>query len=203
MARSAIEQVVEINLAQFGPAAAKQKHIEIARAGLAAFLARQQERPAYRIEVDGHVASSEASVKPFGVIVYRFMRMPQIARFAIVTARELSPVASGRYQHSWFLLADDREVTEMAVPETVQRLILCNEQPYSRKINVRGARLRGVPPGIVERVRQLTLRRYGAIVNANIEYITLKGGHVLKRTRRSAKAGRPLTYLALVITPRV
>lgn len=227
MARSAFEQVITLQLDRFSPEQAKRRHIEIARRGLAAFMARQQERPAYRIEVDGRPAANEEQVKPFGLIIYRFMRMPQVGRFAISTAREISPVQSGRYKKSWFLIADSAEVSENAIPESVQRIILTNDQPYARKIHVRGASIRGVPPGIVERVRQMVLRRYGAIVNANIEFLTLSGGYVLRggaprkaaaQNRRSSafRAGRThlrgradtgkgknLTYPALVLTPRV
>lgn len=227
MARSAFETVIQLQLDRFSPEAAKRKHIAFARQGLASFIGRQREKPAYRIEVDGHPASSEEQVRPFGVITYRFMRLPQVARFAIATAREMSPVESGRYKSSWFLIADGAEVAEGAVPESVQRLILTNDVPYSRKIHVRGARLRSVPPGIVERVRQLVLRRYGGLVTANIEFLTLQGGYTLKggaplkaaaqnrrssafragrahlRARADTARGKSLTYPALVIAPRV
>lgn len=227
MARSAFERVIELQLERFSPAEAKRKHVEIARRGLAEFMARQQERPAYRIEVDGRAAASEDQVRPFGVIRYVFLRLPQIARFAIQTARDISPVESGRYKKSWFLIADGKEVAEAAVPERVGQLILVNDRPYARKIHTRGARIRGVPPGIVEKVRQLVLRRFGGIVTANIEFLTLSGGYVLQggaplkraaqnrrssafrggrthlRARADTAKGRQLTYPALVMTPRV
>lgn len=227
MARGAFEQVIRLQLDRFSPERAKAVHIEIARGGLAAFLARQAEKPSYRIEVDGRIASSEDAVRPFGVIVYRFLRLPQVAKYAITAAREMSPVESGEYRKSWFLLADEREVAETAVPQNVQRLILTNDVPYARKIQVRGARIRGVSPGIVERVRQLVLRRYGTSVTANIEFITLRGGYVLAggaparraaqdrrssafragrkylRARKDTAKGWALTYPALVMAPRV
>lgn len=234
MARSAIETVVTLNLHRFGPEAAKRKHIEIARKGLAEFMSRQEHKPAYRIEVDGRAATSEQQVKPYGVIVYRFLRLGQVGRFALATARELSPVGKsadddhkGLYKKSWLLIADGAVVAESAIPEKAEQLILVNPVPYSRKIHVRGARLVGVPPGIVERVRQLVLRRYGGIVSANIEFLTLRGGYVLHggaplkraaqdrrssafragreflRARADTAAGKQLTYPALVITPKV
>jgi hypothetical protein len=204
MARSAFERVIELQLARFGPDRAKALHIEIARRGLAEFLGSLQEKPEVEIIVDGHRVSSETAVRPFGVIVYHFLRMAEIGRYAIAQARQLSPKESGRYQKSWFLLADNSEVSETAIPANVRELVLTNDQPYARKIQVRGARLAGVPPGIVERIRQLVLRRYSGQVTANIQYLTLAGGYRLKRPRRRrGRLEHELTYPALVLTPRV
>jgi hypothetical protein len=205
MARSAFERVIELQLARFAPEQAKALHIEIARRVLGKFLAGQSEKPVVAIEVDGHAAASENQVQPFGIIAYRFLRLPAVGRFTIATAREISPVDSGRYKKSWFLLADGAEVSETAVPANTRELVLSNDQPYARKIHVRGARLQGVPPGIVERVRQLVLRRFGGQVDANIRFITLRGGYQLKgkRGRPRKRQSRALTYPALVITARV
>lgn len=210
-------EVIELQLDRFGPAQAKAWQIAIARRGLADFLARQSEPSEVSIEVDGHSASSEDQVQPFGVITYRFLRLPAIGRYAIAAARDLSPEASGRYKASWFLLADGTEASENAIPANTAELTLSNDQPYARKIEVRGAHLLGVPPGIVERVRQLVLRRFGDQIDAEIRFLNLEGGYTLKgraavrrnaggRRRASRKdtgRGRALTYPALVISPRV
>lgn len=213
MARSAFQTVIELQLRRFSPEEAKRRHIQIARAGLARFIAGQSSKPGVTLFVDGHPASSEESVKPFGVIIYRFTRMRQVVQFALEEAVRQSPVLSGEYKKAWFTMIAGAEVALSAIPQNATSVILTNDMPYSRKIMVRGARLQGVPPGIVERVRQLVLRRYGAIVTANIEYITLQGGHVLKRNgvrvhpngRRSVRQtkGRALTYPALIIGARV
>jgi hypothetical protein len=120
----------------FGPEEAKALHISIARHGLAKFLAGQSEKPEVAIEVDGHEASSENQVQPFGIISYRFLRLPAVGRFAIATAREISPVESGRYKKSWFLLADGAKVSETAILANVKELVRvveksCREQPQS------------------------------------------------------------------------
>ena len=99
-----------MQLDRFGPEQARLAHIAIARQGLAAFLATQEQEPLYQIETDGHASASEDSVRPFGIIGYLIQRLPEIGRYAIVTAREISPDANGRYNHSWFLLADGSEV---------------------------------------------------------------------------------------------
>lgn len=212
---SAFETVIRVQLDRYGPEQAKQKHIAIARAGLAAFLAGQSARPDVRIEVDGHPASSEDQVQPFGVITYRFYRMREIVSFALDYARSVSPVDSGRYRDAWFPLFAGAEIALADVPNS-GTIIVTNDQPYSRKINV-GAKgfERYAPPGVVEKVRQAVRAKYGATVDANIEFITLDGGYVLKKglrrihqgrryggIRRDAQAGTPITYPSLALTPR-
>jgi hypothetical protein len=183
----------------------------VAREVLRSFVARQKTKPDYYLLVDGVKASSEDQVKPFGVIRYVFLRMKQVGKYAIQTARELSPVASGRYKRSWMLIADGEQVGEDQVPENTKQLILVNNQPYARKIHLRGARFRSVPPGIVEKVRQMAMRRFKT-VDIQLRFIQLHGGYVLRqdyvqvrksgRKRTHTKAGTELTYPALVMTQK-
>lgn len=200
---SAFETVIRLQLQKYSPAAAKAHHIATARAGLAAFMATQTARPMVSIETDGHSASSEEQVKPFGVITYRFSRLREIASFALREAERLSPVRSGKYKRSWFVMMNGAEVGLDQIPASGE-IILTNDQPYSRKINV-GAKgfTAYAPPGIVEKVRQLVLKRYRLIVSAEIQFITLSGGHVLKRNSgRRRSAGKQLTYPSLVLTSK-
>lgn len=210
--RGGYEQVLELNLKRFNPENAKKIHIETARKALGEFLSRQKDKPEYKILVDGAEALSENQVKPFGIIKYIFLRMAQVGKLAISTARELSPVMSGKYKQSWVLIADRVLVNENSIPNNVKELILVNPQPYARKIHVRGARFRGVPPGIVEKVRQITLRSFRNTIVGEVRYIELNGAYVLKkdyvqvrrngRLRLHTKAGAELTYPALVMTPK-
>jgi len=208
VARGGFEQIIVLNLKRFQPEEVRKKHIEIARKVLNNFLERQRDKPEYEIIVDGHLAHSEEAVKPFGVIRYVFKRMAQVGKYAIKTARDMSPVQSGRYKRSWILVADGQLVSENDIPNSAKELVLVNNQPYARKIHLRGARLRGVPPGIVEKTR-LKVQRQFSSVELNIRFITLGAGYRLKKdyiqTRRSGRlrlrdqAGSDLTYPALVI----
>ncbi len=210
--RGGFEQVINLNLKRFDPEVARQKHIEIAKKGLNAFLANQKTKPSYRIIVDESLAASENQVKPFGIITYVFLRMSQVGIFAIQTARDLSPVQSGRYRKSWMILIDGKLVSETLVPDDVKEIILVNNQPYARKIQVRGARIVGVPPGIVEKIKQLVLRQFRNSIVASVGYIELRNAYVLKkdyiqirrsgRRRLHTKAGSELTYPALIMTPK-
>jgi hypothetical protein len=106
-------------------------------------------------------------------------------------------------------LADGAQISENAIPAGTRELTLSNDQPYARKIEVRGAGLAHVPPGIVERVRQLVLRRFGGQVAVDIRFIALRDYRIksvpLARTGggRRRRQTRALTYPALVITARV
>jgi hypothetical protein len=201
---SAFEQVIRLNLAKFSPEAAKQKHIEIARDALAAFMARQSVKPGVQIFTDGQPAANENSVKPFGIITYRFLRLREICAFAITQAQALSPVDTGRYRKSWFFLVNQQEVALEAIPEDATQVILTNDQPYSRKINV-GAKgfERYAPPGICEKVRVLVNAKYGALVDTKVDFITLVGGYQLMHPiKRGVVTQTELTYPATVMNAK-
>lgn len=219
MAR-AFEAVVRLQLDKYGPEAAKRHHIEIARKGLAAFLAKQNPKPGYEIETDGQPSSTEESVRPFGVISYRFRRMREIAAFCLAEARRISPRGTKpkkgpRYAESWFVMVDGAAVAEDAVPPDAKQMHVTNDAPYSRKINV-GAKgfEKYVPPGIVEKVRQAAIKKFGSIATIEVDYLKLGGGYQLQRqgirrrkngtlyARPDMKRGTEITYPAVSIRPK-
>jgi hypothetical protein len=202
--------VVPLDFKNFTPEGARLRHIQIAREGLKTYLSLSRDKPNYQIIVDNSPASTEMGVKPFGKITYLFLRMSQVGKLAIKTAIELSPIASGRYKRSWILIADGKFVGQSVlvgdIPDDAQELILVNNQPYARKIHMRGARLRKVPPGIVEKVRQIVRRRFGISFIIDLRFIGLPGAYTLKRdyiqkgrSKVHTKKGNELTYPALVI----
>lgn len=201
--------VVPLNFKDFTPEMARIRHIEIAKEGLRNYLSLSRDKPNYQIIVDGNLTNTESQLKPFGKITYLFLRIGQVGKLAITTARNLSPVQSGRYKKSWRLIVNNRVVEENSIPNDAEKLILVNFQPYARKIHVRGARLRGVPPGIVEKVRQIVGRQFNISFVLSVEYIELKNAYILKqnyvqtkkrsRPRLHTKRGEELTYPALVV----
>ena len=224
MARTAFSEVIQVSLGKYGPEEAKAKHIEIAKKVLAEFLSRQQFKPHVSIMVDGHPAANENEVKPFGVIRYNFLRMSEVVQYALDKAREFSPVGTasdtrpghpGLYRESWFTLVDGykKDISEI---EPLDEVTITNNQPYSRKINTGAAGFeRYGPPGVVEKVRQAVLRKYGSIVYAKITFLSLQDAYVLKHSlrhifkgrryggpRNDAKVGMPITYPSLLLTPK-
>ncbi len=205
MPSAAIERIFTHVSDHYSPEAMRLSFIQTAMYGINEYMARQPEPIPYVIEVNGSVVSTEFSV-PIGpaTISYVLQRLPQVGRFALDTAKQLSPQGpTGRYKNAWFLIADSVEVNRNRIPANVQELILINDEPYARKISIRGAIYQAIPPGIVERVRQLVLRRYSGFVVANIEFHTLRGGYILKRNTKRHRAGEEMTYPCLVIRSRV
>lgn len=211
------ETVLRSRLKDFTPAAVKEMHIRLAREGLAAYMRSQREKPGYTIHVDGSPASSERGVKPFGVIEYRFIRLREIARAALAEAIRQSPRRSGRYRRSWFAMVDGAEVDTRAIPPGTREILITNDQPYSRKINVGAKGFKAyAPPGVVERVKEIMKRRFGNIAEFRTTFVTLDGGYVLQRDqyrrdrqgrrsarpRRDALKGSALNYPTLKIVMR-
>lgn len=179
-----------------GPEAAKRMLITRAREALADFMARQSVKPMVHILTDGRETGTEDTVKPFGVIRYEFSRIREVVSFALRELERLSPVLSGRYRRSWITLIDRVQVG-MDQVDGGQPVMIVNFQPYARKIHV-GSRGFEVPAGIVEKVRQIVLRRFRRMISVNIQFIELNPGYTLKKPPRT---GRRMTYPALVIAP--
>jgi len=191
---SAFETMVRLHMDKMTGPAAREYHIRRARSGLAEFMARQTVKPMVRLEVDNRPATTEEQVKPFGLIVYHFDRMREVVSFALRELERLSPVLSGAYRKAWLTLVN-RSVVGMDKIAGSRIVTIVNPLPYARKVHS-GARGFEVPAGIIEKVRQIVLKRYRRTVSVNIQFIDLAPGYKL---RKPPRAGQRLTYPALVI----
>lgn len=198
MAR-AFESVIRLQLDKYGPEAAKRKHIEVARRGLAQVLAKDQSKPLVTIETDGRPAATEENVKPFGIITYRFSRMREIAAAGKALWVRSSPEQSGDYKRSVAIFSNKAEVEETAVPNDAAEVIIVATVPYARKIHTRGAKRKNVPAGIAERVVQAIRKQYGSIVTVELDFISLSDGYKIKRPRGKKPSQRVVTYPAALI----
>jgi hypothetical protein len=153
--------------------------------------------------VNGREGVPEEQVNPPGPILYAFSWLSEVAEYALAYAEERSPVKSGRFKKSWFALVNGAPAIDMAEIPPDAELIITNDQPYSRKIEVGHMRM-SVPPGIVQDLRQAVMRRFGNSVTAQVRFIPLAGGYTLKRAsrRKDRTAGRALSYPALVVNMR-
>lgn len=155
--------------------------------------------------VNGHVGASEDEVIPPGPIFYQFNWLPEIAEYALGFAEARSPVKSGRFKNSWFAMVNGSLMQGGfgTIPVDAE-LIVTNDQPYARKIEV-GHMKMSVPPGVVQDTRQAVMRRFGNVVNASVKFISLEGAYTLrtKSGRKDRKAGHQLTYPALLVTQRL
>lgn len=185
--------------------AAKRFHVETARRLLGEFMARQSVKPGVTLEVDHRPARSETEVKPFGLIVYNFHRMREVVSYAMRELERLSSFSKS-YQRAWKIVsvaaASRLSGSSLAKGgigldqiDGAHTVTIVNPLPFARKVHT-GARGFEVHAGIVEKVRQLVLRRYGRVVYVGIQFIELSPGYIL---RKPPNRGRPLTYPALVI----
>lgn len=184
----------------------RQALVVYANSLLAETLAEQRARsgiaPAYEQRVDGRLGAPLESLKNGSIVRWDFRYLQEIVAFALAFARERSPVASGAYRNAWFALVDGAQVPLEKIGAAAS-VTITNDKPYARKIEVGAMTLR-VPPGIVEQTRKAVQRRYSNVVSAELRYIRLAGGYVLKGGhRKGRRAGDPLTYPALVIAARV
>lgn len=222
MARSAFETVIQLQLDRFGPEAARQKHIEIARRGLAAFVSRQEERPVYRIEVDGNPATSENAVKPYGLIVYRFVRLGEAAKFALsFLIAYVRRGYSGKYADNFFVAVDGKMIDAAAfnpvfVPDRAE-VIIGNKLPFNRKFDVQRIGNRPlsyrVPPGLFDAAAVAVKRRFPTVDAARDYNIDFPGKYKLRREQfhksgnRMGQArkrlGKPVESPGLVLTSKV
>lgn len=226
------EREIKIATAGFEPAEIAKRVAAIARAERDKVLAEQAARdgiePKHRVFVDGQEGASEDAVSPGGRIVYLFEYWTEIAIYGLAFLRGRSPVESGAYRDAWFALIGGEggeKVEPEAIPFGTEELFLVNDKPYARKIHVGAGRF-SAPPGIAEDGRQAINARYGNIVKAEVRFITLAGGYVLKgraprraaapsrrssatragrttlASRKDTAAGQAMTYPAVHIAPR-
>lgn len=165
--------------------------------------------------VNGNLGASEDTVVPPGPILYVYNWWTEIVEFALQTLVERSPEKSGRYKQSWFVMTPGGRVKSFDDISVNATVIICNDQPYSRKIDVGHMRM-SVPPGVVEDGRKAVMARFGNMVMARRTMIPLPNGYVLKgrfkrgfrqfartKLRRDTAAGSQMTYPALVLSMKV
>jgi hypothetical protein len=177
----------------------KKNFIEIASRGRDEEIARQRGRgaaiPTVETTVDGVRGAALTSVKIGGRIRFDFRYWREIAEFALKTLMDLSPVESGDYRSGHFIMANGQKVEASAIPPDVVALIITNDMPYSRKIQI-GAMRMSVPPGVYDRARVAINAKYGNVFRTDVIFVDLAGAYELKK-----KSGR-VRYPALSIRGR-
>ena len=136
----------------------------------------------FTVFVDGRENAALESVRPDGRIVYRFNGLSEAIAFALGFVLARSPVLSGAYRKSWFVLVNGllwrRDFEDIP---TGAEVAIVNTQPYHRKIDMGSqgigkigievanrrkagtSRKRGVYVSIVEAARQETMKRFPGV----------------------------------------
>jgi hypothetical protein len=182
----------------------KRAHITVARQLKQEVITDAPVQPAVTTIVDGRQGATEESVRPFGVIAYRFQYWGEILRETMAFARAISPVLSGLYRDSWFALADGVLVTDLDNPPDAREYIVTNDQPYARVIEV-GKKGRKFRAGV--HVAQKTARamqgRFGNSVSTSVRFLDLAGSGSGRASPVPwiTKRGGRVTYPAIVLRP--
>jgi hypothetical protein len=209
MSGAAFRRSVDVFLARaLSPQQQSAALAQAAKAGVADLIRSGRAPEQYRRIVDGREGAAEESVRPDGVIVYRFDQMAAAAAFALGFLQQRSPRDSGAYRASFYLGLDGRFVPAARFnPVTmgeVSEIVIGNMQPYSRKLDVQlvgGQSLRvSVPSGIFSDAAAAVRRRFGNSVTAKRVYTMRFPGQYLLRAGRNQ--GRPVESPALVISAR-
>lgn len=210
-------QVTALIDRHLSPAAQSAKLAAFAITKREEVISRGQAPNSYRTYVDGRLGAPEAAVRPTGAILYRFNLIGEAAAFALAYAIARSPVGkvpmprgkTRRFKESWFVAVDGKRwAGEMRAIPAGAEVMVVNDQPYSRKVEVGAIRTSGFK--LVEDARQATLRRFPTMA-VEKTFVLLPGGYVLKsngrrvagrRPNKSQRAGERLTYPAVIIKAR-
>jgi hypothetical protein len=144
----------------------------------------------YITSVNGRVGGDIDQVEPPGPIVFTAIWWPEIIEAGLTFAEQRSPVRSGRYKSSWFVMVNGSRTDNFAAVPLDAEVIITNDQPYSRKIEV-GAQRVNVPPGIVEDTISMLRRTFGDLISARRQFINLVGAYQLRTSATRRDAGQP------------
>jgi hypothetical protein len=206
---------IQLATAGISPQNISAELAKFSRQELANVIQSGEGSPQYDIYVNGNFGASETSVVAPGPILYIFSWWDDIATFALQYLIDRSPESSGRYKNSWFIMVGGQVIADPKKIPPTSSVILTNDQPYHRKIDV-GHMKMSVPPGVVEDARKAVMSIWGNLITAKRTLIQLPGGYVLKghftkgirphartKLRPDTQAGAPMTYPALLLEMRV
>jgi hypothetical protein len=192
---------IKVATAGLEPEAIAALLAKTARAALAEAQASGEFPDSYVTSVNGRVGVQIESVTPPGPIVLTGLWWPEILSYGVAFAAERSPVRSGRYRRSWFVMANGSQASDYAAIPLAAECIITNDQPYSRRIEVGRQRV-NVPPGIVEDLVSALRRRFGDLISVQRKFINLEGSYRLKGGRRPRRGEHVVTYPAAIINMR-
>lgn len=215
MARlKSIRRDLQLATEDLEPAAIQSALAQFARDSVREAIQAGEASDLYDIYVNGRAGASESTVVPPGPILYEFQWWKEIVEFGLAALVTRSPEKSGRYKRSWFAMVNGVVVSDYDAIPVEADVILTNNQPYSRKIEV-GHMVMSVPPGVVEDCKRTIMGRFGNMITVKATMITLPGGYVLKghfrkgvrpnartKLRKDTQSGAQMTYPALALRMR-
>ncbi len=140
-----VSRLIELK-GRIGAAALPALTAKVAREALAEVQA--QDPAPYRQYVDGREGATLESVRPGGVILFRFSRAGHVIDWIYARLLERSPVLTGAYQNHHWLYVNGRRIDVhqgqdiMSIPPGTE-CMLVNTIPYARKVEGGGRFAKG------------------------------------------------------------
>lgn len=195
---------LQTDLQRLTAAEVKALHVRVSKQLRDDVVASARPQPDVTTIVDGRVGTAEETVKPFGVIAYRFQYWGEILKAAIEFAKSISPVDTGRYRDSWFALADGRPILDLSNPPEAAEYMITNDQPYARVIEVgkkgKGKKFRaGVH--VAAKTTKAMMMRFGNSVSARTTFVdlTASGSGRAETVPWITKRGNRVNYPAVAL----
>lgn len=197
------ERDLKVATAGLEPEAISKLLAKTAREALASAQTAGEFPRIFTRSVNNRLGAAEETVVPPGPIVYSAIWWPEVLTYGVAFAQARSPVKSGRYRRSWFVMSNGSEARDYDDVPPNAEVIITNDQPYSRKIEV-GHQKVSVPPGIVEDLVSALRRKFGDLLNVRRTFINLQGAYRLRSSSGHAarQTGRTITYPAAVLSMR-
>lgn len=192
------EQKLMVSFKNVTPPEFQKKHAEFAIKTKNDYIESTKTTPHVTTIVDGITGKNEFDVKPYGIIRYELSYQQFIAKELLDMAKMLSPVDSGKYRDSWFVIMDGKRINDFNLITNPRQIVITNDQPYHRKlemtVNGIATKVRRVA-GTVERLRQAFRAKHGDLAKLNILFIEIPEKKYIIKTGRHA--GQVMTYPAL------
>lgn len=177
---------VKVFVDALGPAAAtalaeaganEKSEVETEQAG------RRGIQPLTHIAVDGRQVTDFTSVKPTSIIFEYWDYRAEIIKAAFEGLQARSPTLTGKYRNSFYCILDDAPQGALVVPqpaqlENVQRIIITNDVPYARRLEVGRTEggssfVKQVDPRIVESTMRELRNEFGAVATITFNWVDL------------------------------
>lgn len=210
--------------------AAQARMVAVAKERHGQIMQREPRPVGFVRYIDGRINVREEAVKAGGLIVYRYLRnqiglaqdiritrarLDDVARFALATLRDLSPVASGLYRDSHKLFVNGYPVDNLARWNDGDEISITNYVEYSRILEVGDGRHR-VPHLVYDRAADIVAERHGKDVAIEFTWRGITAGYQIAQSpsrrrgfgvqlaaRSRAHNKSPVRFPTIVITPIV
>lgn len=149
----------------------REQIVSTAKAAHAEVMASDPRPTSFTRYVDGAAGAEEEAVKPNGVILYDYPRLPVVVEFALEQLRQFSPILTGRYRDSHTIYLNGSPVTSMAGWTATDEVVITNTLPYARVIEMGKMKMRvDGTSQVYEQAVSATNRRYGNLAKALFTY---------------------------------